>query len=134
MLVTLIAIQFFNLESEANPIDTKLSTPKPEILENAELQPESASPSLAAPEENDEAMEADSAMVFRPLFVYRKQQAQRRRIYENRPNWNRRTYYPTVYYPYGYPTYGYPYYKPTKKPIRPTKKPVRKEPEFPALF
>ncbi|XP_044740701.1 uncharacterized protein LOC123301844 [Chrysoperla carnea] len=60
----------------------------------------------------------ESGLVFRPLFVYRQQQAARRRIAAERRNQADRRYYESVPTYNYYPTYKPPYYKPYK----PTKK------------
>ncbi|GJQ69137.1 hypothetical protein Trydic_g6294 [Trypoxylus dichotomus] len=84
----------------------------------------------AKPQTDDEILDT-ADFVFRPLFVYRQQQAKRRRLKENRRKAIRRND-PPFYYPYGYPSYAYPYYRPLKS--KPKKKQEKREHEFPSLF
>ncbi|GJQ69138.1 hypothetical protein Trydic_g6295 [Trypoxylus dichotomus] len=137
LTITLVLLQHLARYTEANPVDVKpslavpvtSSSPKPEPVETPKVT--SAALPEAKPQNHDEILETANSMVFRPLFVYRQQQAQRKRVYENKKDGVRRND-AQMYYPYGYPSYGYSYYRPNNN--KPQKRPYKKEHHFPTVF
>lgn len=137
----MIAVQYLNQICQANPIeigsnstsDTSHKSEEATTTAKTQLLISSLSlDSVTNTTDEDEILEAADSIVFRPLFVYRQQQAKRRRLYENKAarrkdppakpqKSSQRIYYPHGYvysYPYRYPNayelYNYSYYKPKR--------------------
>lgn len=86
--------------TNSSPISSTIAPKTQDNKENNVILIETLAPAEGFKDEEqiepEEDMVGSNAVVFRPLFAYRRTQQRRNRIYAPR------SYYPSYYYPYSY--------------------------------